>query len=63
MYKGLFNNAMRPRQIRISKLHLAMKLKKKNIFFENFVLHDLCVISLSLEQLHLNLELHSYTLL
>ena len=62
MYKGLFYNVMRPRQIQISKLHLAMKLKK-NIFFENFVLHDLCVISLSLEQLHLNLELHSYTLL
>ena len=35
---------------------LQWNLKKKT-FFENFVLHDLCVISQSLEQLHLNLQL------
>ena len=56
MYKGLFYDVMRPRQVQIFKLHLAMKFKKKT-FFENFVLHDLCVISQSLEQLHLNLQL------
>ena len=38
-------------------LSYTLQWNLKKTFFENFVLHDLCVISQSLEQLHLNLQL------